>query len=120
MVYAHNTDAERHPLAKQFLESVMNQRDPTGAWQVCLPAQVLMEFLNTITWSRLEAPLPPESSQMHTVVNLLYAVTTRKNIFDTGLVATLKGNGITGIYTVNTKDLKPFTFLDVRNPLQNP
>ena len=105
---------------------------------VCLPSQTLLEFLNTITWSRLESPLAmsyalavvqyyvdsgipiiyPKTSQLHTVLALLGSVSSRKNIFDTGLAATLSDNNIAGLYTVNTKDFKYFDFLDVVNPLE--
>jgi hypothetical protein len=44
-------------------------------------------------------------------------VTTRKKIFDVARVATLKDYGVTGLYTVNTKDFEEFTFLDAKNPL---
>jgi uncharacterized protein len=116
---------------------VMNNRTVDGNLSVCLPAQVLMEFLNVITWHRLEAPLPlptamqivqdymdtgvtilyPKPTQLVTVLDLLKAGTTRKKIFDVALVATLKDHAIPGLYTVNTKDFDGFTFLSVKNPL---
>ncbi|WP_207787994.1 hypothetical protein [Candidatus Thiosymbion oneisti] len=57
LIYAHNTASPFHPHAKVFVEQAMNTRDADGHLSVCLPAQVLMEFLNVITWHRLEAPL---------------------------------------------------------------
>lgn len=112
--------------------------DKAGNAVVCIPSQALLEFLNTITWSRLESPLAmrdavavvqyyvdsgipiiyPKHSQLHTVLALLESVTSRKNIFDAGLAATLHDNNIAGLYTVNTKDFKHFDFLDVVNPLE--
>ena len=60
----------------------------------------------------------PKTSQLHTVLALLESVSSRKNIFDAGLAATLSDNNIAGLYTVNTKDFKYFDFLDVVNPLE--
>ncbi|PIE00919.1 MAG: hypothetical protein CSA79_01805 [Thiothrix nivea] len=137
LVYAHNIDSPLHASARQFLESEFNRRDEAGDFAVCIPSQALLEFLNTITWSRLETPLAmpdavavvqyyldsgipviyPKSSQLHTVLTLLASVSSRKNIFDAGLAATLRDNGITGLYTLNVKDFKHFDFLDVVNPL---
>lgn len=138
LVYAHNVDSPLHTSAHQFLEVEFNRRDKAGNAVVCIPSQALLEFLNTITWSRLESPLAmrdavavvqyyvdsgipiiyPKSSQLHTVLALLESVSSRKNIFDAGLAATLHDNNIAGLYTVNTKDFKHFDFLDVVNPLE--
>ena len=137
LVYAHNIKSPYHASAKVFVEQVMNTRNPEGQLSVCFPAQILMEFLNVITWHRLEAPLPlpdavqvvqdyldtdvtilyPQPTQLATLMNLLKAVTTRKKIFDVALVATLKDHDIAGLYTVNTKDFEEFRFLDTKNPL---
>lgn len=137
LVYAHNIKSLYHASAKVFVEQVMNARNTDGQLSVCFPAQILMEFLNVITWHRLEAPLPlpdaiqvvqdyldtgvtilyPRPTQLATLMNLLKSVTTRKKIFDVALVATLKDYGIPGLYTVNTKDFEEFTFLDAKNPL---
>jgi hypothetical protein len=137
LVYAHNVKSPYHASAKLFVEQVMNARNADGQLSVCFPAQILIEFLNVITWQRLEAPLPlpdaiqvvqdyratgvtilyPQHTQLETLVDLLKSVTTRKKIFDVALVATLKDHGIPGLYTVNTKDFEEFTFLDAKNPL---
>ena len=137
LVYAHNIASPFHAQAKAFVEQMMNTRDAEGNLSVCLPAQVLMEFLNVITWHRLEAPLPlaeavkivqdyldtgvmilyQQPTHLDTLLNLLNTVTTRKKVFDVALVATLKDHGIPGLYTVNTKDFEEFTFLDAKNPL---
>jgi hypothetical protein len=45
LVYAHNTDSEFHEDAVTFLEKVMNERDEEGYLSVCVPVQVLMEFI---------------------------------------------------------------------------
>lgn len=137
LVYAHNEASPKHQATKAFIETVMNARDSQGNFEVCVPAQALIEFLNVITWSKLEAPLSlkvalnivqsyvdsgvpiinPLPSQLSTVLALLSDVTTRKKVFDVALAATLKDNNIKGLYTVNTKDFAEFAFLDVVNPL---
>ncbi len=65
LVYAHNTTSPFHVQAKAFIEQVMNTRDTEGHLSICLPAQILMEFLNVITWHRLEAPLPLTDALQH-------------------------------------------------------
>ena len=137
LVYAHNVKSSYHASAKVFIEQVMNVRNTDGQLSVCFPAQILMEFLNVITWHRLEAPLPlpdaiqvvqdylatgvtilyPQRTQLETLMDLLKSVPTRKKIFDVALVATLKDHEVPGLYTVNTKDFEEFTFLDTKNPL---
>lgn len=80
--------------------------------------------MNVITWTRLEAPLSlsdakiivedylnsdaeiiyPKLSQLVTLLNLLGSVKSRKKVFDVALAATLKDNGVQGLYTLNTSD----------------
>lgn len=137
LVHAHNVASSFHPQAKAFVEKVMNERDASGQLLVCIPAQVLMEFLNVITWHRLEAPISlasaaqivqdyidtgvtilyPQPTQLNTLLALLKSVTTRKKVFDVALVATLKDHSISGLYTVNIKDFEEFKFLKVTSPL---
>ncbi len=137
LVYAHNTSSSKHEAAKTFLQNAMNAKEENGRLSVCIPSQVLVEFMNVITWTRLETPLSlhdaksivedylrsdaeiiyPKPTQLVTLLNLLDSVESRKKVFDVALVATLKDNGIQGIYTVNTSDFKEFTFLEVENPL---
>ena len=139
LVYAHNTDSEYHEAAMAFLEKVMNERDENGRLSVCVPVQVLMEFIHVITWQRLERPLSlaealqvvedyidsgiiivhQRETQLQTFLDLLTTVTTRKKVFDVALAATLKDNEITGIYTANVADFEDFDFLEVINPLQH-
>jgi len=137
LVYAHNTASEFNEKAVTFLEKVMNERDDAGNLSVCMPAQVLMEFVHVVTWQRLENPLSlseairvvedyvetgvtiiyQRETQLQTFLALLSAATTRKKVFDVALAATLKDNGITGLYTVNVADFEEFAFLEVINPL---
>lgn len=138
LVYAHNTDSEYHEAAMAFLEKVMNEWDENGLLSVCVPVQVLMEFIHVIMWQRLERPLSlaealqvvedyidsgiiivhQRETQLQTFLDLLTTVTTRKKVFDVALAATLKDNEITGIYTANVADFEDFDFLKVINPLQ--
>ena len=116
----------------------MNEWDENGLLSVCVPVQVLMEFIHVITWQRLERPLSlaealqvvedyidsgiiivhQRETQLQTFLDLLTTVTTRKKVFDVALAATLKDNEITGIYTANVADFEDFDFLKVINPLQ--
>lgn len=138
LVYAHNTTSEFNKDAIIFLEKVMNEKDSEGNLSVCLPAQILMEFVQVITWQRLESPLSLSEAiqviqeyietgitiiyqydtQIQTFLELLRSVKRRKKVFDVALAATLKDNGITGIYTVNTVDFLEFKFLEVINPIK--
>lgn len=137
LVYAHNASSPFHVSAKAFVESVMNNRDEFGQLSICIPAQVLLEFVNVITWQRLDTPLPlpialqvvqdyldagvmilyQTPNHLTATLDLLRGVKSRKKIFDVSLIATLKEHGISGLYTVNVKDFEEFVFLDVNNPL---
>ncbi len=75
LVYAHNTDSKFHEKAAAFIEKVMNERDDDGKLSVCLPAQVLMEFIHVITWQRLEKPL-----------SLSEAIRVVQDYIDTGIL----------------------------------
>ena len=139
LIYAHNTDSMFNEMASEFLERVMNKRDETGKLSVCIPAQVVTEFINVITRQNTTQSIDlktaisivqdylktdvliihQKNSQISTLLNLLDKTTTRKKVFDVALAATLKDNDVNGIYTVNTKDFKDFDFLDVINPIIN-
>ncbi len=138
LVYAHNKSSVFNEEASEFLEWKMNLRDANGNLTVCIPSQVLMEFINVITRQNIQSPLSlPEAiniiqdyldsdiriinqkeTQIQTFIELLSSVTTRKTIFDIVLTATLKDNNISGLYTVNVNDFKEFDFLDIKNPLE--
>jgi uncharacterized protein len=139
IVYAHNIASSFHKRAKQFAERVMNERNTEGELTVCLPAQVLTEFVHVITWKHLEAPLSlqeaiqivqdyldsgikivfQQDSQIQTFVSLSGMLITRKKVFDVALASTLKDNHISGLYTNNADDFKGFDFLKVINPLSD-
>ena len=138
LIYAHNKDSQFHKAANAFLEKEMNDRDEEGNFSVCIPTQVLMEFVNVITRQTLENPLSiseaidivqdyvesgvsiinQQETQIQTFLDLFGSVTTRKKVFDVALVATLKGNDISGLYTVNVSDFEEFGFLEIINPLK--
>ncbi len=138
LVYAHNVASEFHAEAKAFLEKVMNERDEEGHLSVCVPVQVLLEFIHVVTWQRLQSPLSlsqaiqlvedyvetgitivhQRETQLRTFLDLLSMTSTRKRVFDVALAATLKDNGIVGLYTANLADFEGFEFLEVVNPLR--
>jgi hypothetical protein len=137
LIYAHNEGATFHQKAAAFVKRVTAERDPNGQHVVGIPVQVYAEFINVITRQTLEKPLSleqavlvvekylkagvpiisPQPTQLHTFLELAKSVTTRKKTFDIFLAATLKDNGIKGLYTVNVDDFKDFTFLQTINPL---
>jgi len=137
LVYAHNTASEFHKQAFDFVTQILNVRDQNGHYTVCLPSQVLTEFLHVITWQRLENPLPltealqivrdytdsgipiihPQKTQLQTLLKLLENIKTRKKMFDVALAATLQDNHVAGLYTVNVNDFRAFDFLEIINPL---
>lgn len=137
LVHAHNTASPLHERAKQFVEDVMNARDDEGGFSVCIPAQILMEFIHVVTWQRLEAPLllgeardvveeyldtgvpivARRENHLRTFLELLRTVASRKKVFDVALAATLKDHGIEGLYTLNVADFAGFDFIKVVNPL---
>ena len=138
LVHAHNTDSPLNKKAKTFLEKVMNERDMNGDLYICLPSQVLLEFIHVITWQRLESPVSfsealhvvkeyldsginiihQRETQLQTFLDLAQSLTTRKRVFDIALEATLKDNEVSGIYTVNIDDFQGLDFLEVENPLK--
>ena len=137
LVHAHNTDSSLHTQAAAFITRMMNERDSEGKLSVCLPAQVLAEFVYVVTWQRMPSPLPlteavriaqdyvdtgvkiihQRETHTQTFLGLLQNVTSRKKVFDVALAATLKDNGISRLYTVNVADFRGFDFLTVTNPL---
>ena len=139
LVYAHNRDSPFHESAKTFIETVMNERDENGSLGVCIPAQVFIEFISVITSNKLKMPLSisqataivqeyldtgitiltQKDSYLDNAIELLKQATSRKRVFDVAIVAILRDNQISGIYTVNVEDFEGFTFLEVINPLTN-
>jgi len=118
---------------------MMNERDSTGNLSVCLPAQVLTEFIYVMTWQRMPKPISlseaigiiqdyidtgimiiyQRETHIQTFLTLLQNVTSRKKVFDVALAAVLKDNGVSGLYTVNISDFSDFGFLTVINPIDS-
>ncbi|NUO81835.1 PIN domain-containing protein [candidate division KSB1 bacterium] len=137
LVYAHNIGSAFHAKASAFVKKIVAERDENGQHVIGVSAQVCAEFINVITRQTLEKPLSlaeavaviekyikagvpiihAQTTQLFTFLELAKSATTRKKTFDFFLAATLKDNGIEGLYTVNTSDFQDFTFLKVVNPL---
>lgn len=137
LVYAYNTGSPFHQKASQFLLQKMTDFNEFGHLSICICQQTCIEFTNSITWQKLEKPLTikqaveildylencglkiihPKPTQIQTHKELLLQSPSRKRIFDTSIAATLKDNGISGIYTVNSKDFQDYPFLTIINPL---
>jgi len=85
-------------------------QNPLSLSQAC---QVVEDYIDagvTIVHQR--------ETQLRTFLDLLNTTTARKKVFDVALAATLKDNGIVGLYTANVADFEDFEFLEVVNPLQ--
>jgi predicted nucleic acid-binding protein len=138
LVYAHNVRASRHREAKAFIERVMNERDAEGNLSICIPMQVLIEFISAITSQRVEKPLAiaqatsvikkyldsdisiliQRETYSQNFMKLMELTTARRKIFDVALAAVLKDYEIQGLYTVNVSDFASFDFLEIMNPLE--
>lgn len=137
-VYGHNIDSPNYQKAKNFLEQVVANVNGTEKTAIGIPFQVWAEFVNVCTRQNLGKPLSipeaikvvrkhtellripviyPKPTQLKTFLSLLETTTTRKKVFDVALAATLKDNGVEGLYTVNVDDFKDFPFLQIENPL---
>ena len=136
LVYAHATHSPFHATAKQLRDQAAR-----GELEACLAPQVLCEFFAVVTNPRLfDPPMTPKQASQEittywtqsgfrriapteqTVTRLIglvarHAVRDRW-IFDVFLVATMLENGVTTIYTANTKDFLPFHELQVVNPFE--
>lgn len=138
LVYAHNLDSPLCSKAKSFIARQLTEEDNAGNPLIGIPLQVCAEFINVITRQTIGEPLTlldaisvvrdyielirvpvihPKPTQLRTFLELLESITTRKKVFDVALAATLKDNGVEGLYTVNVDDFKDFQFLQVVNPL---
>lgn len=137
LIYAHNAGSAFHEKAAAFVKKIIAERDEIGQHVVGIPSQTFAEFINVITRQTIEKPMTmaqaivvvekylkanvpvihPQLTQLQAFLELAKATTTRKKTFDIVLAATLKDNGIEGLYTVNVDDFKDFTFLKVVNPL---
>jgi hypothetical protein len=139
LVYAHNLDSPLYEKATNFVEQVIKEQGRLNGHRIVgIPLQVCAEFINVVTRKTIEQPISlaeaiahireyaeilatpiiyPKPTQLRTFLDLLETTTTRKTVFDVALAATLKDNGVEGLYTVNVDDFKDFPFLQVENPL---
>lgn len=140
LVYAANKDAAEYERARDLVIEALK-----GSLRCCICPQVLYEFYATVTRTegkhKLPNPLrPPEALQVveeylagtaigmitrgpqtlrHAIGLLkLHSGVKAQLVHDLVLVATMLDNGVTKLYTANTKDFQRFSsFLTVRNPL---
>ena len=137
LIYAYNVGSPFHNQAQKFLMQKMKEVNEFDELPICICQQSCIEFVNGITWQRLENPLSvsqainiieylndcgltiihPKHSQVTTFSELVLLHNSRKKIFDTSIASTLKDNKIKGLYTVNVKDFQDYDFLTVINPL---
>ncbi len=136
LVYAANEDSPHQKLASGIMDKAT-----TGKINACLAYQTLYEFYAIITDpKRVESPILPKEAQetirlymmasnvkkifsqktnlQNTLSLLKKYETSKQNIFDLVLIATMMDNGVEGIYTANEAHFKQFEFLEVINPLK--
>lgn len=136
LVYAYDELSPFHEQAKNFLIEKINTKI-NGRPSICICYQTCTEFLYSSTFSKLQNPLTLEQAQfiinqlvkynveiiyqkptqLKTFLEIFNQRPSRKRLYDISLIATLKDNGIQGIYTVNTKYFQDYPFLTVINPL---
>lgn len=136
LVYAYDDLSPFHEQAKKFLIEKVNTKI-NGKPSICICYQTCTEFIYSSTYAKLQNPLTLDQAQfiinelIKHKVEIIYQKPTqlktffeifnqrpsRKRLYDISLIATLKDNGIDGIYTVNTKDFQDYSFLTVVNPL---
>jgi uncharacterized protein len=132
LVYAFDTKAHQHVASRTLLDA-----GRTGATTLYVTLQVLCEFYSIVTNAR--RVLKPRSSTDAlaaisdilgflrvlpvpvTAIDGVMALLRRRpvtggEIFDLQIVATMKLNGISRIYTFNTDDFEVFPELTVVNP----
>jgi len=135
LVYAVNLDAPQHEIARQLRDDVV-----VGNIAGCLCLQVLIEFYAVVTDARrMESPLAPARAceqiekyiaapvrMIHRgpgVAPVLLTLLARHRItrqaaHDAALVATMLANGVTRIFTANTKHFAVFNEIEVIDPFQ--
>lgn len=136
LVYAYDDLSPFHEKAKQFLTEKINTKI-NGKPSICLCYQTCTEFIYSATFEKLPNPLTlnqaqpiinqliqynveviyQQPTQLKTFLEIFNQKPSRKRLYDISLIATLKDNGIRGIYTANTKDFQDYPLLTVINPL---
>lgn len=132
LVYAMDADAPQHAASRALLEAA--HRSSTTLY---VTSQILCEFYSIVTNSRrVSKPRPPEdalnaifallaflevlpipASAVETWLDLLRRhPVTGGEVFDLQIIAAMQANGISRIYTFNTKDFVAFSELAVLAP----
>lgn len=132
LVYAFDTKAPQYAASRELLEAAR-----TGATILYASSQVLCEFYSIVTNARrvlkprsaadaLNAisdmlgflrVLPVPATAVHELMSLLRRhPVTGGEIFDLQIIATMKQNGISRIYTFNTDDFKAFQEIEPLTP----
>ena len=137
LIYASQRRSKYHQAAK-----VLRDRGQNGEIPLCISPQVLGEFFTYLTRKDgrgLERPLPPEEASAEVrkyldsehiqVIHSTPATwplildsllkqrpVSGAGIYDLQLAATMLSNGVTRIYTFNTKDFEPLSGIEVLNP----
>ena len=132
LVYAADDSSEFHEASRELRDS--------EDIALAITPQILMEFYAIITDPRrvtsprsgeearaeiekyVHSPriltLHPTQDVLTRVLALLetYPQVTRQTIFDLFIVATMLGNGVNRIYTLNESDFAPFSEIEVLRP----
>jgi len=132
LVYAMDADVSQHAASRTLLEDALD-----GSTTLYVSLQVLCEFYSIVTNARrVQRPrssadalsaitgllgflhvLPVPVQTMEIFLELLRRrPVTGGEIFDLQIVATMKANRISRIYTFNTKDFEAFSELEVVKP----
>lgn len=135
LINAHNEDSPFHANAREILKKALSLEIET-----CIAQQNLLEFFSAVTNKRrVQKPLTVEDAYRH-VKAYLRSTTIRKisptdvtlkacieiaeqhgiakaDIFDTYLVATMRENSITTIYTQNVSDFNKYGGIEAIDPL---
>ena len=136
LVHAHAVNSPLYEVARRLRDQAAQ-----GELAACVSPQVLCEFFAVTTDARRFRPALSPQQAIHEVTTywtrsgfrkilptertiarlgelLDQDVVTGQCIFDAFLVATMLENGVTTIYTANTKDFLPFHELQVVNPFE--
>lgn len=130
LVYAYDIfDRKKHEKCKKLVEEAFS-----GEKRFAVSNQILSELFFVLT-KKLKKPFPAEEAGIivsgiiesinwikinysHETVKNAVAISQKRNIsiWDSLIAATATENGITGIYTENTKDFKEIPGISAINP----
>ncbi len=130
LVYAHKSDeGERHTVARRLLEQGTN-----GEIRLCISNQIMGEFCRVMR-HKIKEPIPlKEITNMveeivgldawmkinytHQTVKKALSLSPDIFIWDAVIAQTMLENGITKIYTENTKDFENIKGIKAINPFK--